>query len=553
MVKFEYKYKIMKNYFLKITLLLLAVTITTSLKAQVTNEGQPESWGLNNINTTSVIEMPSLDMTRISEEDAISDQDKGNPYRFGYEMNVNLGLDNAGVWDILPNGDRIWRINILSEGARTMNFIFDSYILPEGAKVYLYSDDQQSLIGAYTSVMNHPEEVLGTWLIDGDNIWIEYYEPANVAGQGKLNIGSVIHGYRSVTEASLMSRGLNDSGPCNLDVDCTIGDDFDAKKDLLKHAVGLVAQGGFVCTGTLMNNTALDKEPYFLFANHCTFNPASSTFRFNWISPNPVCATGANSTSSASNTTSGATLLSTNAQSDYRLFRITGGLNDSWDLEWSGWDATDNTPDYTIGIHHPAGDIMKVCRNDTGLIKQSSGGQQFWTITGGGGWEQGVTEGGSSGSGLFNDDGQLIGTLCCGGAACSGTNDNGQPDFYGRFATSYNNNNLAQWLDPTNSGVETLNTYSEESGLGFDTTTLNNNIKVYPNPSSGIVNLSVANNTNSDFEYTISTIQGRNITSGNFNGTTSINLENQSDGIYFIKIKDLASNSVTTKKVIIRR
>ena len=545
----------MKNITSKMTMLLIAILLCGSGIAQVTNEGIPLSWDLENKKNTNAIEMQAIDFVQLAEEDKLNDLNKGAAYRFGYEFETNFGLDNAGVWDNLPNGDRIWRINFTSQGANTLNFIFDQYWLPIGAKVYLYSDDRQTMIGAYTNVMNHPEEKLGTWLVDGDNIWIEYYEPANVIGQGKLNIGTVVHGYRSVTKASLLNKGLNDSGDCNLDVDCTIGADFDPKKDLLKHAVANIASGGFVCTGTLLNNTANDKAPYFIFANHCTFDPAVSAFRFNWISPNPICAATTPSTTSTFNTTSGATLLATAMESDYRLFRLTGGLDPTWDLEWAGWDATDVTPAYQVGIHHPAGDIMKVCRNNSGLVKETMGGQVFWTISdqnGETGWEIGVTEGGSSGSGLFNPAGQLIGTLCCGTAACTGTTDNDGFDQYGRFATSYTNGMLAQWLDPTNSGVLTLLSLSEQI-LSVSETSLDNNLSIYPNPSTGIVNIRINGNSSNNFEYTIYTIDGRKVSNRNFTSDTIINMESQSNGIYFIKIKDNLTSNVVTKKVIIKK
>ena len=58
-------------------------------------------------------------------------------------------------------------------------------------------------------------------------------------------------------------------------------------------------------------------------------------------------------------------------------------------------------------------------------------GAQTWEILGGGsqGWELGVTEPGSSGSPLFDQEGRIIGQLYGGGAACSGTNDNGALEF----------------------------------------------------------------------------------------------------------------------------
>ena len=79
-------------------------------------------------------------------------------------------------------------------------------------------------------------------------------------------------------------------------------------------------------------------------------------------------------------------------------------------------------------------------------------------------WDLGVTEGGSSGSGLFNEDGHLIGMLSGGSAACSGTNDNGGFDIYGRFGVAWNfgstaSTRLSDWLDPGNTGVTTLDIY----------------------------------------------------------------------------------------------
>jgi len=550
----------MRNVTSKTIMLLIAVFLCGSTIAQVTNEGTPESWTLVKKNTTRAIVMPSIDFVKLAEEDKINDLNKSSIYRFGYEIETNLGIDNAGVWDNLPNGDRIWRINISSQEANTLNFVFDQYWLPQGAKVYLYSDDRQNMIGAYTDVMNHPEEKLGTWLVDGDNIWIEYYEPANVIGQGKLNIGMVVHGYRSVTKASLLNRELNDSGDCHLDVDCSIGADFDPKKDLLKHSVAMVIEGGGRCTGTLLNNTALDKAPYFIFANHCTMDPAVTAYRFNWISPNPVCAATTPSTTSAFNTTSGATLLATANRSDYRLFRLTGGLDPAWNLEWAGWDRTDVAPPYQVGIHHPAGDIMKVSRNNSGLLKHTEpdmngNDQDFWTISninGETGWEIGVTEGGASGSGLFNPAGQLIGTLCCGTAACNGIVNDGGNDSYGRFAVSWANGNLGQWLDPMGTGATTILTLSEEL-LSVSETSLDNNLSVYPNPSTGIVNVRINENSSNSFEYTVYAIDGRTISNSNFTGTTTINMESQSNGIYFVKIKDNVTSNIVTKKVIIKK
>ena len=534
-----------KHYFTSFALFF----ICTFISAQVTNIGKPLSWSQSNLKNTTRIEMNSFDLEAITAEDKINDLDQTKPWRFGHEFTVSHGLDNSGTWDVLPNGDRIWRVNIISPGAKTLNFIFDTYKVPDGASVYLYTDDKSDLLGAYTNVMNREDEMLGTWLVEGDNVWIEYYEPKNVQGLGKLNIGKVVHGYRISTDSK--TDAPNSSGNCNLDVDCGVGADFDGLKDRLKHSVAYIIMDGFVCTGQLINNTNNDKAPYFLTANHCNAGTQSTwSFRFNWISPNPVCATTQNSSDATiTQTTSGATTLASNANSDVRLMSLDGGLDSSWDLEWGGWDRTDTAPSFVVGIHHPAGDIMKICRDDSGVIKDVNSGAQTWEITSaGGGWEQGVTEGGSSGSALFDENGRIIGQLFGGGAACSGTTDNGSFDYYGRFAVSWDQNNFGQWLDPTNTGLTTFNMYSQV--LSTPEEELANFIDIYPNPSTGLLN--ITNKTNSEISFSVYSIIGKTVRKGTLSDfQNKIDLSGLSDGIYMVKLNQ--NKASIFKKIIISK
>jgi hypothetical protein len=340
----------------------------------------------------------------------------------------------------------------------------------------LYNDDRTDLLGAYTETQNNEKQVLGTWFVNGNKVWIEYYEPKKVKGQGILSLSSVIHGYRMGHNyqkgyLSDFEKSLNDSGDCNHDVDCPIGSDFEAQKDLLKKSIGFLympeGTSAYICTGALVNNTAEDKTPYFLSANHCyerdasepPANPSTFTFRFNWISPNPVCAASTASTDSPDNfTMSGSTFRARNAASDVLLVEINNPIPGSWDVTYAGWDKTDANPTFQVGIHHPSGDIMKVSRDDDGATKTTSSGADVWLIGGtsagsGNGWEIGVTEGGSSGSPLFDQNGRVIGQLFGGQAACSGTTDNDDYDVYGRFATSWAS--LNNWLDPLGIGPNT--------------------------------------------------------------------------------------------------
>ena len=111
----------MKKYYSTTFLLVCIFTLT---EAQITNKGEPLSWSQKNLKSSTSIQMQPVDMIAIQKEDAMNDLDRSKPWRFGYEFNVDLGIDDSGTWDELPNGDRIWRINIISSGAKTLNFIF---------------------------------------------------------------------------------------------------------------------------------------------------------------------------------------------------------------------------------------------------------------------------------------------------------------------------------------------------------------------------------------------------------------------------------------------
>ena len=470
-------------------IILFSIFLLTAYSySQVTNQGVPNSWNLDLDNSQiQKKELPSFDLEAVKAEDAENDYKFDAPWRFGYIHSVDYGLED-GVWSTLENGDRIWRILITSPKALSLNFIFDDFYMPEGGYLYLYNNERTDLLGAYDSNQNQDSGVLGTWLVEGDAVWLEYFEPIEVKDQGRLHIAKATHGYRNA-ETFKEAKGLNDSGDCNLDVDCSIGEDWEELKEHNKRSAGILLSGGGggFCSGALINNTENDGTPYFLTANHCFSDPSVWAFRFGWISPNTVCATTANSSNGPTNMTlSGATLRARDAGSDFALVEINQNVPEDWDRVFAGWDRSGNTPDFTVGIHHPSGDVMKVCRDDDQPTQTVNGGAQTWEITtAGGGWEWGVTEPGSSGSPLFDTEGRIIGQLYGGGAACSGTVDNNQFDYYGRLDISWegggsSSTRLKDWLDPNSTGDTDVNSYPElvQSTCAFPTS-ISSNVPEY--------------------------------------------------------------------------
>jgi hypothetical protein len=147
---------------------------------------------------------------------------------------------------------------------------------------------------------------------------------------------------------------------------------------------------------------------------------------------------------------------------DVALIELSSEPLAAWDVEFAGWDASGATPENATGIHHPSGDVKKICFEENSPYTSSTGGAQVWWIDA---WEAGVTEPGSSGSPLFDQNHRIIGQLYGGAAACSGSVNNGAYDFYGRFNVSWGLG-VSDYLDPQNTGTLTLDGYP--SGYNSD-------------------------------------------------------------------------------------
>lgn len=427
-------------------LLACAFLLSVISFSQVEYGGEPLSWQISKVNWHPPVEtMPDFDVDARMAEDEINNQFKDQPYRFGENFYRGDNLDNSGIWYELPNGDRVWMIKYKSEDALSINLGFDMFYMPEGAKLFVYSPDHEFLFGQFDSRNNSEDQTFSTWPMPGEEIIIEYFEPAAVSGQGLVQVERVTHAYRDI---ELIARDIGDSGSCNNNVVCPEGA---AWTDQINSVAIIVVGGSGICTGALVNNTAEDGHPYFLTANHCVGNVSTWSFRFNFQSTTCV-----GNNAGAYQTVSGGTLLASNGGSDFALLEINNGnpIPTSYNPYYAGWDASGTFPTSQVAIHHPSGDLKKISFDNQAAGQANWGGAQTWQIFN---WEDGTTEPGSSGSPLFDQNHRVIGQLYGGQASC-GNNVN---DYYGRFDVTFPS--ICTWLAPGSCGTTVIDGYDPNS------------------------------------------------------------------------------------------
>ncbi len=542
------------------TTLLLGLTFSFATVAQTFNVGGPVSFASKLLSDDSKINehvMPVFDLEKQLDEDLINLTNKVGPFRFGYEHITNYGLQNSGTWQTTDDGDKVWKIKFSSPGALSMNVIFNDFFIPNGASVHLYNKETDMVVGAYTAQNNNVNNMLGSDLIKGEAVVIEYFEPIEVAGQGRLLIGMVVHGYVDINNWYPVKIG--ESGTCNKDVVCWDACDW---LDEIR-SVARIAIGGGLCTGTLINNTSEDGTPYFLTANHCgPSSMGSAVFKFNYNSTNCSSSSANASGATNGNSVNGSTFKASNAASDFGLIELNSIPPASYEVFYAGWENGGASPQIGVGIHHPSGDVKKLAFDDDPLTSASglsSVSNSEWRIEA---WERNTTtEGGSSGSGLWDENHHLVGQLHGGQANCS----NSINDYYGKFSMSWTGNGssssasrLSDWLDPTGTGVTSIDGFDPNGGVetpAFCLTSVQeiaSNIffEIYPNPASSSVTVNLVNGLN-NVSIELVDMQGRLISSySNIEGASmKVDLSRVSNGVYFIKV--ISEGTIQTEKLIV--
>lgn len=547
----------MKKLFL-FTFLLTFLFIEPSLSQHPNSVSYP-FLGNHKIPVTT---LQAPDRITLEQEDA-NREHLGILYRIGVINPLLLTPANGGMWTRLENGDRIWQTAIYYPGAEAISLFFDQFKLSPLASLSLFDGKGNLLNEIYTATENSDQLVQHIPLCHSDYIVLQLTEPKNAA-PSLISLNEIGYIYRS-SMMETFAKDFGESESCEININCPEGKDWqDEKKGIARI---LVRDGSFLgwCSGSLVNNTANDCTPYFLTAMHCGETATTSDFNqwiFYFAYEAPDCTNPATqgSLAATSKRITGCHVKATSNDgggdrgSDFFLLQLGSPASKEATITklktypiqayWNGWDASNTAVSEGVGIHHPAGDIKKISKYVTALTTSgwnANGLLSHWRVR----WSSGVTEGGSSGSPLFNYNGgnsRIIGTLTGGNSSCGGSNP---VDYYGKMYyhwdknTTSGNIKLSQFLDPLNTGRVTIDGSYDPCNTGLSVPVMKSesiDATVYPNPFEDELLISM-NDIPGTYQVSLYDVSGKLVhTESGTNNELKIQTGKLNGGVYIIQI-----------------
>ncbi len=411
----------------------------------------------------------------------------------GKVINSEISFAKTAQWVATDGNIRIYRMMVSTEGTPSgVVFYYKDFFIPQGGRLFIYDIDQKEVLGAYTHETHPQHGAFATEPLSTNTVIFQYEAPVGVE-MPSIEIEGLGYLY-AATPFKSMGEGVDFSDPylskaCQININCAEGNDWQTEKAGIVALLQKVPGDTFnsynvsACSGNVLNNTQEDFKPYIISAAHCAGEKNSSSnltegnwkgkfdisqsimdqwiFGFNYEKPRCTNGSYADYNIKSLVGCKMVSYLPLYGHSDGLLLLLNEEIPQDYRVYYNGFDATDGFPKSGVGIHHPASDSKKIS-----VFNESSSEMIYdkWKTSASMGGENdhfkfkfaaGQTEGGSSGSSLFNQEKLVVGTLTGGETyPCSGSS------WYGRLSVHWDKYKskgeqyyMSHALDPKNGGT----------------------------------------------------------------------------------------------------
>lgn len=438
------------------------IGFTVNAAAELPNQPLSQVQGIKSFSET--VNVPALNLNALRNKAAVAS--KPGPLQFAEPYAITKTTDKNSNWlQTFHQNENysLLRYRIESPNAYSLNLGFSEYYMPKGGQLFLYNDDYSRVVGPFTVADNDDHGQLWTPIFGGKTITVEVNIPTDKLSELKLTLSSINQAFLDMHNLTEDLAGLK-SGSCNVDVACSQADPWsDQVRSVARYSLG----GAFFCSGAAINTNSAVPERYFLTADHCGINAGNApSVVVHWNYENSTCrapgsfASGQPGDGPFTQFNTGTIFRAEYSNSDMTLLEFDDPILPAANVYLAGWDRSGSAPNSAVAIHHPAVDEKRISFENNPLSISSylgnpgSGSTHLRVAD----WDLGTTEGGSSGSPLFDPNQRIIGQLHGGFAAC-GNND---PDWYGRLSVSWtgggsNGTRLSNWLDSAGTSPIAIN------------------------------------------------------------------------------------------------
>jgi len=391
---------------------------------------------------------------------------------------MDKALDFAEVQDVKVNlmksqatshaNGTLYTQEFHMKNAESFSFYFDKFSVPNGCGVFVVTDEH--VLGAFTHETQWSNGDLQTRHVDGSTVQVQLFCTPAVEFTPQVHIAKVATAFlqlRNAATCNIQAICMESSNFCNerchpADASCSIqctrfsgqssqpqwaGPDWEAQR---RSSVAVMSRfGSRYCSGNFINNA--NRQQLVLTANHCSVGSSDLLLHDFFDSQ---CTSNSNSNGNTANSVGDLTILASDSRVDNTLILVGTRIPDSWNVYLAGYDTTTTSPNAVVCLSHPSGSNLKIAHSnsDIGTAPYSWGTADHWKVFE---WTEATTEGGSSGSALFDrDTKRIIGQLHGGSASCPAFNGY---DLYGGLFASISQPSMKQYLSAANMDGAELN------------------------------------------------------------------------------------------------